>query len=257
MSKKYKLSNDKIKALAEVFFLEQGNVTGVKACASHACNYLEKWQKGKYEDPYECVINSGWWGNATSVKQRMNSNNASQEMINGVKDVIVNGNRTLPEYIDEYDWLYDVGTATNNGKAIDRLDRSQYKKDVTKITNVYGSTWTFYCFPDGVHGVNDPFGYISKPAGTIQNNITENHGTIDYNLETVKLGSESASVIILQSILFAEGYVGANNKPVSVDGEAGANTIYALKTYQKNAKLTSDGVCGTKTWQKIIKGLKA
>lgn len=162
--KRYNLSDSKIRELANVFYLEQGNVPGVAACASHACNYLEKWQSKKYKDPYECVLYSGWWSNETSVRQRMATNKATQAMIDATKDVIVNGNRTLPSYVDEYDWINDIVSATNNGKAINMQDRSQYKSSVTVVKNKYGSTWTFYCFPDGANGVNDPFGYISKPS---------------------------------------------------------------------------------------------
>ena len=161
----YNLSDTQIRQLANVFFIEQGNVAGVKACASHACNYLEKWQSHRYTNPYDCVLYSGWWGKEGSVRDRMAANGASQAMIDGVRDVICNGNRTLPSYVDEYDWINDIISAKNYGTEItNKQDRSQYKSGVTVVKNRYGSTWTFYCFPDGVNGINDPFGYISKPA---------------------------------------------------------------------------------------------
>ncbi|MBP3802328.1 MAG: peptidoglycan-binding protein [Oribacterium sp.] len=263
MFKTYNLTDTQIRQLANVFYLEQGNAKGVAACASHCLNYYEKYQKSKYKNPYDCVLYSGWWSNEASVRQRMSSNSAPTSCIEATGDVILRGNRTLPSYVDEYDWLYDITSATNNGVAFDPLDRSKYKKDITKVKNRFGSSWTFYCFPDGVNGNCDPFGYISKPAGSTSNMPIQN-GTVittavtrntSYKLEPVSAGSASASVIILQSILFAEGYTGLNGKPVAVDGEAGGNTIYALAHFQEACGLTPDGVCGTKTWNKIIKGL--
>lgn len=260
--KTYNLTDTQIRQLANVFYLEQGNVRGVAACASHCLNYYEKWQKNKYKNPYDCVLYSGWWSNEKSVRERMAGNSAPTSCIEATGDVILRGNRTLPTYVDEYDWLYDITSATNNGVEFNPLDRSMYKKDITKVKNRFGSSWIFYCFPDGVNGNCDPFGYISKPAGSnfstpIQNdtpNVLVRKTT--YKLEPVSAGSASASVIILQSILFAEGYTGVNGKPVAVDGEAGGNTIYALAHFQEAAGLTPDGICGTKTWNKILEGLK-
>lgn len=264
MSKKYNLTDKQIRELANVFHTEQGNVPGVKACASHACNYLEKWKSSVYKNPYDAVLYSGWWGSEALNRQRMATNCASIAEIEGVGEVIRDGKRTLPDYVDEYDWLYDITSATNNGVAIDPLDRSKYKKDVTIVKNKYGSTWTFYCFPDGASGYCDPFGYISKPSNSTSSKPIQNEAVskpvsafkTTYKLDPVSAGSESASVIILQSILFAEGYTGVNGKPIAIDGSAGGNTIYALAHFQEAVNLTPDGVCGTKTWNKLISGLK-
>lgn len=262
--KTYNLTDKQIRELSNVFYLEQGNVNGVAACASHCLNYYEKYQKKKYTNPYDCVLYSGWWSNETSVRQRMANNCAPTACIEATGDVILRGNRTLPNYVDEYDWIYDIVSATNNGVAFDPQNRSLYKKDITKIKNRFGSSWTFYCFPDGANGNCDPFGYISKLAGSnsekpIQNETNSNPivtRKTSYKLEPVSAGSASASVIILQSVLFAEGYTGVNGKPIAIDGEAGGNTIYALAHFQEACGLTPDGVCGTKTWNKIISGLK-
>ena len=194
--KRYNLSDTQIRQLANVFFIEQGNVTGVKACASHACNYLEKWQSKKYTNPYDCVLYSGWWGKEGSVRDRMAKNSASQAMIDGVRDVICNGNRTLPSYIDEYDWINDIVSAKNYGTEItNKQDRSQYKSGVTVVKNRYGSTWTFYCFPDGVNGINDPFGYIWKPANSSEViEVNEAHsGTATASGNSVSVKKEKAA----------------------------------------------------------------
>jgi peptidoglycan hydrolase-like protein with peptidoglycan-binding domain len=134
------------------------------------CNYYEKWQTKKYSNPYDCTMKSGWYGNESKNKNWIKNNpNVPQTTINAVKDVIVNGNRNIPDYVDEYDCLSDIASISNNGTKYTGSNvkkRSLYIKDVTKITNVYGSNYTFYCFPDGTNGYCDAFGYISKPATT-------------------------------------------------------------------------------------------
>ena len=83
---------------------------------------------------------------------------------------------------------------------------------------------------------------------------TPTGGKYMFTPETVQLGSKGTSVLLLQEILIARGYRGRNNKPLSLDREAGDNTIYALKAYQKdrNGVLEVDGVCGPATWKDLI-----
>lgn len=68
----------------------------------------------------------------------------------------------------------------------------------------------------------------------------------------VELGSTGTSVLLLQEILVARGFKGRNSKVLDLDREAGDNTIYALKQYQKSRGLEADGICGTATWKDLI-----
>lgn len=83
---------------------------------------------------------------------------------------------------------------------------------------------------------------------------TPTGGKYMFTPETVQLGSKGTSVLLLQEILIARGYKGRNSKPLTLDREAGDNTIYALKAYQKdrNGALEVDGVCGPATWKDLI-----
>lgn len=419
MAKKYDLTDLQIRHLAIICYREQGNNdAGVRACASHMCNYYEKWQSRKFNNIYECVFGSGWyWTRSKNETWVYEHPGVPQSCIDAVRDVIVEGNRTLPEYVDEYDCLSDVKTAFNNGVSFDPRDRTKYRKDVTRITNVYGSVYTFYCFPDGPAGTCDAFGYISRPekesedkmttvekairwmeslaadnshgydqiyrwgergdydcssavitaweqagvpvkskggatytgnmyaaftrygfkdvtvkvnlstgAGLQRGDVLLNHihhvamycgagyeveasinekGTAKYGTpgdqtgreilkrtyrnypwdcvlryesvdeelvdeitiepepepaegaymfttSTVQNGTKGASARLLQTLLKGLGYYGANGKVLTIDGDAGANTIHALKSYQRHVNLTADGICGPATWKKIL-----
>ena len=77
-------------------------------------------------------------------------------------------------------------------------------------------------------------------------------GTYMFATETVKNGSSGASAKLLQKLLRGEGYYGANGKALTLDGQAGTNTIFALRSYQRSNGLTADGICGPLTWQRIL-----
>lgn len=269
MATKYKLTDTQVRHLAIICYREQGsNDAGVRACASHMCNYYEKYQQKNFKDVYECTFGSGWyWSKAKNEKWVADHPDVPQSVVKAVKDVICNGNRSLPEYVDEYDCLGDVKTATNNGKSFNPKDRKQYKKDVTKIVNAYGSAYTFYCFPDGADGYCDAFGYINK-AMPQKPETKASEGVSDVkvsdilkeSITTVKApeirsGSVGSAVSVLQGLLDMMGYRGRNGDLLDIDGEFGSNTEYALKTYQKAAGLAPDGVCGKSTWNKLKRGI--
>lgn len=81
---------------------------------------------------------------------------------------------------------------------------------------------------------------------------TQTGGKYMFEPKTVQLGSTGTSVLLLQEILVARGFKGKNRKVLDLDREAGDNTIYALKQYQKSRGLEVDGVCGSATWKDLI-----
>lgn len=77
----------------------------------------------------------------------------------------------------------------------------------------------------------------------------------------VKEGSKGTSVLLLQEILKARGFKGANGKDLALDREAGTNTIHAINAYQTarrkqgvelGTNKKNDGICGTKMWKDLI-----
>ena len=71
-------------------------------------------------------------------------------------------------------------------------------------------------------------------------------------LPVLKKGSKGQAVRTLQVLLNAEGYKGANSKPLTLDGEFGNNTAYSLHNWQKANGLTPDEICGANTWTLLI-----
>ena len=79
-------------------------------------------------------------------------------------------------------------------------------------------------------------------------------GTCTVELTVLKKGSKGAEVKNLQILLKAKGYKGADKKVLELDGSFGSNTDFAVRAFQRAAKLTVDGLVGSKTWAKLIKG---
>lgn len=71
-------------------------------------------------------------------------------------------------------------------------------------------------------------------------------GKMEIQLPVIQKGSAGTAVSMLQAML-----------GVSVDGEFGPATDTTLKSFQKNVKLTADGICGADTWGKVIEHMKA
>lgn len=167
---KHNVSDDDIKWITKVCVCEQGsNIDGIKAEASLIVNRYELYGDSS-SSIKTYVIKSKWFACAGAERSITN------DQISAVKDVIVNGNRVFPPYVDEHDCincnssnkcsngsLGDICSITNNGRSItnmsDLKNRSRYVSGKTVIHNVYGGDYTFYSFPCSSC---DPFGYTSQ-----------------------------------------------------------------------------------------------
>ena len=75
-------------------------------------------------------------------------NDACKGAIKAVEDVVRNGNRVLPWFIDEQDSRSDIYASGNISEG-------------TLIRNVYGSRYYFYCWSNS-DGSGDVFGYTGE-----------------------------------------------------------------------------------------------
>ena len=75
------------------------------------------------------------------------------------------------------------------------------------------------------------------------------HCAQDDRKPTVRKGSKGAAVKEMQSILQRLGY---DLGPCGADGDFGKCTLAAVKAFQKDHGLVADGICGPKTWAKLL-----
>ena len=171
----------------------------------------------------------------------MDHGTASAAQIAAVKDVLVNANRTLPQYVDEHDCISPDIISISTG---DKSDRSDYIKGKTIIRNRYGSTYTFYCFPAA--GC-DPFGYTAAAYNYVKNHggdvsttaVTQARKSVTASLPELSQGDEGDAVAVWQIICGAEP-----------DGDFGPVTESKTKAWQKAHGLASDGIVGAASWKK-------
>ncbi len=167
---KFTVSEDDLFFITKVSVCEQGDATGAAAEASLIANRYDLYGKNKYSTITDYVRNSGWWSCAKSKR----TINVKDEHIAAVRNVIVNGVRTLPLYVDEHDCFDcnkslcsngnrgDICKIVTNGRTMESMsdikNRSNYISGQTVLYNKYGGTYTFYSFPTS-H--SDPFGYTA------------------------------------------------------------------------------------------------
>ena len=77
-------------------------------------------------------------------------------------------------------------------------------------------------------------------------NVEYENGVIYMNMPTLRKGSSGDAVKELQSKLNENGYA------LTVDGKFGAKTDEAVKDYQTNHGLVSDGIVGAATWDSLL-----
>ena len=105
----------------------------------------------------------------------------SQEQLAAIDEVLVNGNRTIPQTVREHTSSYK---ASNDGvevtiKEDDKYDRTEFVRGKTLIEdNTSSSKWIFWSFADQDQLLGDPFGYYENqpPSGVPSyktSNITE------------------------------------------------------------------------------------
>lgn len=89
--------------------------------------------------------------------------------------------------------------------------------------------------------------------------ISDKAVTIPVVMAQIYMGASTntkGQVLTLQRILNelreGKGYVGKDGKKLSLDGDFGKNTDYALRAYQKAHSLVVDGICGKNSWSSLL-----
>lgn len=168
-----------------------------------------------------------------------------------------------PGYIICYNW--DDGTQPNDGWA----DHIGIVESVNKAAGTFvvieGNTnggvvgrrtvsigWGYirgYAIPK--YATLDKTGQTNEKTPENSANATTG-GKYMFEVSTIQNGSKGNDVKLLQRLLKSNGCKGADKKVLTIDGDCGKNTVYAIKKYQKKNGLTADGIAGNVTWKSIL-----
>lgn len=127
----------------------------------------------------------------------------------------------------------DTLVETIEGNSGNQVQRKAYSRD-SKIIVGYG------------HPRYDaePKKAITKPSAK----------TCTVTMPIIREGSSGSAVKTLQRLLRQLTYVGNDGKFLEVDGKFGPSTKAALIRWQKKHLGSADGICGVKTWTKLLRG---
>ena len=141
------------------------------------------------------------------------------------------------EYNKSKDNYSHVGLYVGNGTVIECANT----KDGVKESKVSDKKWLYWGELKGVS--------FSNSATNEQNNSPADPAP-GSSLPTLKKGSKGEYVTLLQTKLIQKGYSCGS---YGVDGDFGSATESAVKKFQKDNKLTVDGVVGQSTWAALEK----
>lgn len=159
-----------------------------------------------------------------------------------------------PGYIITYNW--DQWVQPNDGYA-DHIGIVESVKDgkIIVIEGNYNNAVNRRSIPIGwgyIRGYAAPKYADSSVKAADAPKQTTAASTYTFTPSTVSNGSAGKSALLLQTLLRGLGYLGNDGRQLDLDGQAGNNTIAALRRYQSDHGLDQDGVAGPITWKSIV-----
>ena len=152
-----------------------------------------------------------------------------------------------------------VGVYLGDGTAIECSNNVQWTNKVT-------GKWTFYAIPKGLYEsetrsapsmVVTPHCGDHSLSGDLSSDEESRHWRSSELRPTLRLGAKGEAVRKMQQMLLAAGEV---LPKYGADGSFGAETLSAVRSFQRKWGLIVDGICGPKTYGKldeIIGGAKS
>ncbi len=197
-STSFSLSDGELYGMIHMAKNEQGSVEGIKFELSLMANKAD--QAGR-SDIVSYIRNSSWFASSTRNSYSESRGSLSDAEIQAGREVLINGNRSIPPQIVEHDCIGDIDWLELDGQRYyasgaggcrgTGLFRSEYYvSGKTKIHNVYDSTYIFYTFPaSGDINSGDPFGYFENnppsSASSPSNSPSSNSESSSTNSETI------------------------------------------------------------------------
>ena len=136
--------------------------------------------------------------------------------------------------VGEFLWMKGhCGIYMGEGKVV---ESTPAWKNGVQITNLSARNWK-------KHG---RLPYIEYGSEEVRNTVT-------IELPVLRKGSKGDEVKTLQRLLKSLTFKGKDKRVLTIDGDLGTNTEYALRGYQRANGLEADGICGKNSWNSILK----
>ena len=164
------LTDQQKKFIAGVASAEQdsSDIAAQRLEVSQMANLNEvEYKKGTTGSDLMSTLKGGWY--AQRSLNKANSGQYSQQALQAVEEVLVEGKRTLPRHVTEHDYYGDISNINLNPSTSEGKQNRKNMKPGDRIQNTMGSSYQFYKFAgkDGADGYGDPFGskdqYVKSP----------------------------------------------------------------------------------------------
>ena len=156
---RYDLSETAIQDIAAMITGEQGgeDMTACRQEASQLAN-LNEVRRGRSATEASILrtLHDGWYAETSW------DHGVTQTAIDAVRFVLIDGKRVLPRYVTEHD--------TFPGDVKDAKSRNAYIPHETKVKNVYGADYMFYCF-FGQNQDKDIAGYFESDYSKYKDDV--------------------------------------------------------------------------------------
>lgn len=187
--KKYDLSSQQLQEISALINHIESNLSDASFIASLMANRFELYGKkhGSGADGlYNYIKNSHYFAD---TNEYMNSKAiAPEEIVNVVRSVLVNGRRTIPSYIDEYDSLSAISSASVYQLNIEVNEINKYQPHLTEVMNKFGSKYMFYIFNSQKEEV---FGYTSEEK---RKNLSDDCYVFNFETDSIKKPESSEKI---------------------------------------------------------------
>ena len=137
-----------------------------------------------------------------------------------------------------------VGVYIGNGEVIEARGHA-YGVVKTKLAGRGWTTWGKCPFI-----TYEGKATTTKKEETKQPAKTSSKITMEFDL--LRLGAKGKQVETLQRLLTSYGFKGKDGLTLTIDGDFGGNTDYALRKFQGSRGLAVDAACGKNTWSKLL-----
>lgn len=225
---------------------------GIKVCSPIIAQAILEsgWGKSKlasvYHNYFGLTCGTGWTGKSVNMATWEEYTPGQKTNITQnfrVYDNMGDGVKGYFEFI-QYPRYKNLKGVTDPKQYLELIKADGYATASNYVSAVY----------DIVKGYHlTEYDKVSAPAPTTETTApTTEQTSYSFTVYEVRQGDTGKSVALMQKCLRGLNYTGVNGKPISIDGAAGPNTIYALKTFQSRAGLTQDGVCAEKSWKILL-----
>lgn len=240
------------------------NVYGDKGSSYGIC----QWHNTRFTDLKNYCNKNGY--NYTTLDGQLHFleyelNKSYKGVINYIRGV---SNDSNGAYNAGYKWCYDFERPAKKAEA--SVKRGNYAKtyfnkyngessntDIKDIQRTLNSRYNTELNVDGIYGSKTHKALVKGLQTELNNQYNAGlkvDGIFGSKTKskccTIKKGTRGNITWLVQAMLICKGYsVGSSG----CDSICGNNTVTAIKNFQRNNKLTVDGICGKNTFEKLFK----